>query len=423
MSLTKSADLHSPFTLEFCGRPQEASPSTKRIPSKLNGPIRVPATAFTLTAVRTAAEPPYACGAHATVVADVHALLPHASLAVSEAVAVGPAPPKLNPLIVTVPPPPLKAAFAALAETVLTTGAASSVGMDNVAMRSGVVQRTIEAERPYQSACRCIHTHRSAHRRRAAVRLRRACDRRRGRPCAAAARFARSQRGRGRRTGGAKAQPADRDRAAAAAESCVGRCRAHSRCCKGQHFAPNQCCSGQQCSAPSKLNCPVRVPATAFTLTAVRTAAEPPYACGAHATVVADVHALLPHASLAVSEAVAVGPAAPKLNPLIVTVPPALDAALLGLFPLTTGAAIDKGHGNSNAPVRQHLKLSQAAENAPSKVKPRLAVLVKTLNQASRPAPTRTGARAAQTSCVFVVHAVVAHGWPETYADGLKSLH
>ena len=76
-------------------------------------------------------------------------------------------------------------------------------------------------------------------------------------------------------------------------------------------------------SAPSKLNCPItKVPATALTLTAVRTAAEPPYACGAHATVVAEVHALLPHASLAVSEAVAVGPAAPKLSPLIVTVPP-----------------------------------------------------------------------------------------------------
>ena len=82
----------------------------------------MPATALTLTAVRTPAVPPYACAAHATVVADVHALLPHTSAAVSEAVAVGPAAPKLSPPIVTVPPPPLGAAFA---ETMLTTGAAS----------------------------------------------------------------------------------------------------------------------------------------------------------------------------------------------------------------------------------------------------------------------------------------------------------
>ena len=81
----------------------------------------MPATALTLTAVRTAAEPPYTCGAHATVVADVHALLLHASAAVIDAVAVGPAVPKLSPLIVTVPPPPLGAV---LAELVLTTGAA-----------------------------------------------------------------------------------------------------------------------------------------------------------------------------------------------------------------------------------------------------------------------------------------------------------
>ncbi len=90
--------------------------------------------------------------------------------------------------------------------------------------------------------------------------------------------------------------------------------------------------------APSKLSCPVSVPATPLTLTAVRTAAEPPYACGAHATVVADVHALLPHASAVVSEAVAVGPAVPKLNPLIVTAPPPLGAPLAEVV-LTTGAA------------------------------------------------------------------------------------
>ena len=57
-----------------------------------------------------------------------------------------------------------------------------------------------------------------------------------------------------------------------------------------------------------------------------------------HTTVVADVHALLPQASAAVSEAVAVGPAAPKLSPLMVIVPPKEAAALLGLQ-LTAGAA------------------------------------------------------------------------------------
>ena len=86
----------------------------------------MPATPLTLTAVRTAAEPPYACGAHATVVADVHALLPHTSAVVSEAVAVGPTTPKLSPLIVTVPPP-LGTALAEVDEVVLTTGAASTL--------------------------------------------------------------------------------------------------------------------------------------------------------------------------------------------------------------------------------------------------------------------------------------------------------
>ena len=61
--------------------------------------------------------------------------------------------------------------------------------------------------------------------------------------------------------------------------------------------------------------------------------------------------------------------------------------------------------------------------DVPSNVKPRLAVLVKTRTQATRPASTRIGAGAAQTSCVVVVHAVVAHSWPETYAEGLTSLH
>ena len=91
-------------------------------------------------------------------------------------------------------------------------------------------------------------------------------------------------------------------------------------------------------SAPAKLNRPVSVPATPLTLTAVRTAAALPYACTAHATVVAELHALLPHTSAALIDAVAVGSAVPKLSPPIVTVPPPLGAALAEVV-LTTGAA------------------------------------------------------------------------------------
>ncbi len=90
--------------------------------------------------------------------------------------------------------------------------------------------------------------------------------------------------------------------------------------------------------APSKLKCPVNVPTTPLTLTKVRAAVVPPYACGAHAAAVADVHALLPHVSAAVSEAVTDAPAAPKLKPLIVTVPPAVGAAF-EVVALATGAA------------------------------------------------------------------------------------
>ena len=98
--------------------------------------------------------------------------------------------------------------------------------------------------------------------------------------------------------------------------------------------------------APSKLSNIINVPATPLTLTAVRTPPVPLYACGAHAAVVADVHALLPHVSAAVSEAVTDAPAAPKLKPLIVTVPPAVGAAFAVVAlaaalatALTTGAA------------------------------------------------------------------------------------
>ena len=79
------------------------------------------------------------------------------------------------------------------------------------------------------------------------------------------------------------------------------------------------------------------MPTTAPTLTAIRTA-EPRYAGGAHATVVADVHALLTHTSAVASEAVAVGLEAPKLSPLIVMVPLPLGTAL-AVAALTTGAA------------------------------------------------------------------------------------
>ena len=90
---------------------------------------------------------------------------------------------------------------------------------------------------------------------------------------------------------------------------------------------------------PSKLKCPVNVPTTPLTLTKVRAAAVPPYACGAHAAAVADVHALLPHVSAAVSEAVTDAPAAPKLKPLIVmTAPPAVGGAF-AVVALATGAA------------------------------------------------------------------------------------
>ncbi len=90
-------------------------------------------------------------------------------------------------------------------------------------------------------------------------------------------------------------------------------------------------------TALSKLNCIVREPTIALTLTAVRSAV-PPCACEAHATAVADVHAVLLHTSAAVSDAVTVGLEVAKLSPLIVTVPPPLGTALAAAV-LTTGAA------------------------------------------------------------------------------------
>ena len=95
--------------------------------------------------------------------------------------------------------------------------------------------------------------------------------------------------------------------------------------------------SGQLRSAPSKLNCPVAVPATPLTLTAVRKA-DPPYAGGAHATVVADVQPVVPHASVAVIDAVGVKLELPKLRPLIVTDPPEVRTPFGGLLMLALGA-------------------------------------------------------------------------------------
>ena len=89
--------------------------------------------------------------------------------------------------------------------------------------------------------------------------------------------------------------------------------------------------------APSKLNCPISVPTAPLTLTAVRIA-EPLYACGTHATAVADVQALLPHTSAVVSEAVTLALKLPKLSPLTVTAPPPLGTALAETV-LTTGPA------------------------------------------------------------------------------------
>ena len=102
-----------------------------------------------------------------------------------------------------------------------------------------------------------------------------------------------------------------------------------------------------QRSAPSKLNCPISVPTAPLTLTAVRIA-EPPYACGTHATAVADVHALQPHTSAVASEAVALALKPPKLSPLIVTAPPPLGTALAETV-LTTGAAHAPSVGKSHA--------------------------------------------------------------------------
>ena len=88
----------------------------------------------------------------------------------------------------------------------------------------------------------------------------------------------------------------------------------------------------------SKLNSPMRVPAIAPTLTAARTA-EPPYAAGPHATVVADVHAVLPHMSATPRDALGVTTNPPKPRPPIEMVPPPVAPTFDGLLMLTHGAA------------------------------------------------------------------------------------
>ncbi len=78
--------------------------------------------------------------------------------------------------------------------------------------------------------------------------------------------------------------------------------------------------------------------------------AESWFGVEAHNTVVADVQAALPHMPAALADAVADAPDEPKLSPLIVSVPPALGAALAGALKLTTGA--DKQDRRVPEPVR-----------------------------------------------------------------------
>jgi hypothetical protein len=189
-------------------------------------------------------------------------------------------------------------------------------------------------------------------------------------------------------------------------------------------------------TALSKLNNPISVPIPALTLTAVRIA-EPPYACCAQTTVVADVHAVLPHTPTVASEAVAVGLEVPRLSPPIVTVPLPVGTVLAETV-LTTGTA--------QAPKSCRECRASHISAVPSKVKPSHVVVAATFTHNSRAAPappnccqaaarghetralrapvarTGDGDGAAQTSCVAVVQVVVRHGWPERNADGLRSM-
>ena len=59
----------------------------------------------------------------------------------------------------------------------------------------------------------------------------------------------------------------------------------------------------------------------------------------AHATVVDDVHAVVPHEPAAVTDAVAVELVPPKLRPLIVRTPTVVNPALAGAKAETNGSA------------------------------------------------------------------------------------
>jgi hypothetical protein len=105
--------------------------------------------------------------------------------------------------------------------------------------------------------------------------------------------------------------------------------------------------------APSKLNCPGSVPATPLTLTITGVCAvEPPYAGGAHATVVADLQAVLLHNSATARVAVGVKADPPKLRPLIVTDPPAVPPTFGGLLTLTQGAGTQTTHDPNHHELR-----------------------------------------------------------------------
>ena len=101
----------------------------------------------------------------------------------------------------------------------------------------------------------------------------------------------------------------------------------------------------------SKLNNPVRVPAIAPTLTAVRTA-EPLYAAGPHATVVDDVHVVLPHMSPTPRDALGVTTNPPKPRPPIVMAPPPVAPTFEGLLMLTHGAERERGRRDSHGDVQ-----------------------------------------------------------------------
>ncbi len=92
-----------------------------------------------------------------------------------------------------------------------------------------------------------------------------------------------------------------------------------------------------------KLNCRLSVPTAPLTVTAVRTP-DPPNACGAHTTAVADVHAELMHVSDTTIETEAVKSAPAKPRPPIVTVPPPLCAEFRAPGTLAAGAAHDTNH-------------------------------------------------------------------------------